>query len=129
MSAAAWPVQVAVFGRLAADLAPVPVYDIAPAAATFPYVTIGEFTEADEYDKSDDAERLTLTLHVWSRQTGRKQCKELLAKMRASLHGKALPVTGFQPIALRQEFATDMIDPDGITVHGVARFGGQITVT
>ena len=88
MSAAAWPLQQAIYVRLAADLAPVPVYDIAPANSLFPYVTIGEFTGADEYDKSDDAERLTLTLHVWSRQTGRKQCKEILAKMRASLHGK-----------------------------------------
>jgi hypothetical protein len=129
MSAAAWPVQVAVFGRLAADLAPIAVYDIAPTNSAFPYVTIGEFTGADDYDKSDDAERLTLTLHVWSRKTGRKECKEIMGRVRASLHGKTLPVAGFQPIALRQEFATDMIDPDGITIHGVIRFGGQITLT
>lgn len=129
MSAAAWPVQVAIYGRLAADLAPVPVYDMAPATAAFPYVTIGEFTGADEYDKSDDSERLTLTLHVWSRKTGRKECKEIMGRVRASLHGKELPVAGFLPIALRQEFATDMIDPDGLTVHGVVRFGGQISVS
>jgi Protein of unknown function (DUF3168) len=127
MSSAAWPLQTAVYARLSADLAPIAVYDIAPAAAPFPYVTVGEFTAADEYDKSDDAENVTLTLHVWSRKTGRKECKELLGRLRASLHGKDLPVAGHRPVTLRQQFTTDLIDPDGVTIHGVARFGGQIS--
>lgn len=127
MSKAAWPLQVSLFGRLVTDMAPVPVYDAVPTGAAFPYVTIGEFTSTDEPDKSDDAEAFTITLHVWSRKVGRKETKELLAKLRTSLHEKPLTVTGHAPVSLRQEYATDFLDPDGLTTHGVIRFGALIT--
>jgi Protein of unknown function (DUF3168) len=128
MSRSAWPLQVAVYGRLSAALAPVPVYDAVPAASPFPYVSIGDQTAADNADKTDRAaERVTITLHVWSRKSGRKEVKELAAKVVAALHDYPLTVAGFAPVTLTHEFSNDFYDPDGITLHGVLRFGATIT--
>jgi len=128
MSRAAWPLQQSIYSRLSAFMAPVPVYDAVPAATAFPYISIGDQTAADGADKTDRAaERVTITLHVWSRKSGRKECKELAAKVVTALHDYPLTVAGFAPVTLTFEFGNDFYDPDGITLHGVLRFGATIT--
>ena len=128
MSRTAWPLQQGVFQTLTTALAPVPVFDEVPANSAFPYIEIGDQTAADNSDKTDrTTERVTLTIHVWSRTAGRKQCKELMAKVHTALHDKTLTLTGFAPAVLAFEFSNDFRDPDGITRHGVLRFGATIT--
>jgi len=129
MSKSAWPLQTSVYSALSSALAPVPVFDDVPTGQTFPYVTIGETTSAAEFDKSEDMERITLTIHAWSRKAGRKEAKELAAKIANALHNRVLTMPGFAPATLRYEFTTDMIDPDGITKHAVVRVGTLITTT
>ncbi len=127
MSLAAWELQRAVYAALTAALDPVPVYDDVPAGATGAYVTVGEMTAADASDKTQDGEDHTLTLHVWSTYPGKKEVKELMARIKAALHDQPLAIVGHDLVSLRFEFATDFLDPDGITRHGVIRFGAFTT--
>lgn len=123
MSAASWPLQVAILAALRPALAPVPVLDDVPQGQTFPYVVIGEDTVTDWPMLGDDAaEEIDATLHVWSRYAGRKEAKELMATIKVALHDQSLAVDGHNLVLLRFSFETLFIEPDGLTRHGVIRF-------
>jgi hypothetical protein len=128
MSKISWNLQTAIFSALSPAVAPAVVYDDAPPEAVFPYITIGEQTSDHAGDKSDDAESVTVTIHVWSRKAGRKEVKELTAKVRQTLHNKTLTVAGADPATLRYEFSNDFLEPETMTKHGVIRFGAVITL-
>jgi hypothetical protein len=121
--------QQALYAALSPAVAPVLVYDDAPAEAAFPYITLGEATSDQGGDKSQDGERVTVTLHAWSRKSGRREVKELAAKVRAALHNTTLTVAGADPVQLRYEFSTDFLEPETMTKHAVIRFGADITLT
>lgn len=128
MTRVAWPLQQAVYSMLAPLVAPVAVYDqTAPAGTVPPYVVIGDQTADEEGDKTQDGERVTVTIHAWSRSSSRKEIKELMAKVMAALNKKTLTVTGFDPAYLTWEFSTDFLEEETMTKHGVIRFGTLIT--
>ena len=64
----------------------------------------------------------TINIHIWSQYKGSKECKQIMDKVHDLLHDSSLSVTGFNLINLRFEFSDIMIDPDGVTRHGVMRF-------
>lgn len=120
-------IQTAVFQRLDAELS-VPVYDHVPQPndsgdnALFPYVVIGDDDlSAWDTDTSQGFDG-DLTIHVWSRQKGRAETKALQQQIYDALHRFDLSVSGADTITLDQSLATTMMDPDGITRHGVQRF-------
>lgn len=129
MSLVSWNLQQALYARLSAALAPVLVYDDAPTTAPFPYVTLGEQTSTGGGDKTQDAEELTVTLHAWSRKAGRKEVKDLLARVYDALHNQELAVPGFAPVTLRHEFSNDFLEPETLTKHGVIRFAAVVTTS
>lgn len=124
MTAAAWPLQQAVYSALSAALgtAPaVPVYDDVPPSAQEPYVAIGDITAVPGEMVHDEDEDLTITLHVWSIYRGRKECREIMGRIKAALHNAHLTVSGWHVASLRQVMAEDFMDADGRTRHGVVR--------
>lgn len=124
-----WPLQTAVFSRLTADTAvqallgnPARVFDHVPQASLFPYVVIGE-TSAQAFDtKTEAGLEQRLLVHTWSRYRGLKETKEIMAAVSGALDQAALNVGGHALVLLRFEFATTMVDPDGLTRHGAQRF-------
>jgi hypothetical protein len=100
------------------------VYDDVPRgdAVAFPYVAIGEDTHVpwDTYDFV--GAESTLTIHVWSRERGMKQAKEIQALLYEALHRKTLALDQFDLINLEFDFQDTFQDPDGLTRHGVSRF-------
>lgn len=114
-------VQEAIYARLAAALAPTKVYDHPPQQASFPYVTVGDDTQIDWDAKDAPGLEHTLTIHAWSRYRGRKEVKGLLATVVEALRGR-LDLADHWNLELYPEFQTTMLDPDGITYHGVIRF-------
>lgn len=124
MSAASWPLQVAIVAALKPALNPVPVLDDVPANAAFPYVVIGEDTVTDWSTVDRDGEEIDTTIHVWSRYDGRKEIKELMGKVKTALHEQRLTVAGQHLVSLRFAFETSFVEPDGKTRHGVIRFTG-----
>lgn len=124
---AQWPVQQAAFAALSAAAAVTAfvsqrIYDAVPPQPTFPYIEIGE-TSAVPFDtKSWAGEDASILLHVWSQYRGRKECKQILDAIHATLHEAALTVSGHNFVLCRYQYSDVMRDPDGLTYHGVIRF-------
>lgn len=126
-----WAVQQAIYAALRGSTAvkalignPARVYDYVPTDSTFPYVTIGEGTavpgEADT--KSEDGMEQTINVHTWSRERGMSETKQIMGAVIDALDQANLSIAGFSLVMLRFEFSESMMDPDGLTRHGVQRF-------
>lgn len=120
-------VQQSVFSRLTAAL-DVPVYDHVPQPAdggdaqNFPYVAIGDDTAIDWDTDTSDGWEITLTIHAWSRARGRLEVKALQGEIWSALHRHDLDVPGYNTIFCYGEFSETILEPDGLTRHGVQRF-------
>jgi hypothetical protein len=113
--------QKAVFDTLTAYPGMPAVYDDVPVNAPAPYVVVGEDTHIPfDTDDSLGAES-TLTIHVWSRYRGKKEAKDIQALVYAALTRQSLPVEGHDLITIEFEYSEVLLDPDGLTRHGVQR--------
>lgn len=113
--------QSAVYQRLS-DALSVPVYDDVPANAEFPYVVLGEDTHIPwDTDDSTGAES-TITLHIWSRERGKREAKQIQGEIYAALNRYDLPVSGFHTVTMEFDYSDVILDADGRTRHGVARY-------
>lgn len=114
--------QQAVYDQLSSYPSMPPVYDDVPGDAAFPYVVVGEDTHIP-FDTDDSlGSESTLTLHVWSRYCGKKECKEIMALIYDALTRQALVLEAHYLITIEFEYSEVLLDPDGITRHGVQRF-------
>ena len=99
------------------------VHDHVPQGTSFPYIVIGEETMTDESSaKTLDFNNFTLTIHIFSRNRGRKEAKQIMARIYELLHNQNLSVTGAYHINTRFEFSDVIKENDGLTYHGVQRF-------
>ena len=65
---------------------------------------------------------ITLTVHSYSRASGFKELRALMAAVHDILHGAALTPPG-QHVTLCDEVSSDTrLESDGITRHGLQRF-------
>ena len=121
-----WELQKAIYAALTGDSALMAmitgVHDHVPQGAAFPYVTIGEASAVDWRTVGHDGMELTLVLHVWSRERGRKEAKLVLAEIHRILNDAKLTVPGHVLVWLRFGFSQSIADNDGVTYHGIARY-------
>lgn len=127
MTSAALALQKAVVAALLGDtgvaaLVAERIHDAPPRNAEFPYVSFGQTSLADWSTGTESGAEHRLTLHVWSRERGKRQCYEIMGAIEAVLHDAPLALDGHALVNLRFEFAEARRDPDGITYHGVMRF-------
>ena len=116
-------VQKAIYEHLTNDANVIyPVYDDVPQGSAFPYITIGEdsFIYADT--DTENYNQVAIVIHTWSRQTGRKEVKEMQDLVYNSLHRANLVQAGYNFVTITQETAESFYDADGITRHGVQSF-------
>ena len=93
------------------------------SGTAFPYVVIGEETNTDDSSSKDiDFNEFTLTIHTFSRNRGRKEAKQIMARIYTLLHKASLTVTGANHINTRFEYSDVVREQDGLTYHGVQRF-------
>lgn len=128
-----WPLQQSVYTRLNADTELVTtlgaaVYDHVPDSAAFPYVVIGDATEAPRDTMARTGRDVTLTVHLWSQTKGMKQVDEIADRVDDLLDRWAPTVTGWSATTMLREFYENMRDPDGMTRHGVARYRIHLNV-
>ena len=121
-----WEIQKAIFQTLTADTdlmqAVTGVFDHVPQNQPYPYVVMGEDT-ALQWDTDDsDGTEATLTIHVWSRQAGRREAKEIMQVIYGALHRVDISIDGMHTVLCFWEFSETFLDPDGVTRHGVTRF-------
>jgi len=98
------------------------IYDAAPRDAQFPYLTIGETRLADWSTGTEAGSEHRLTLDVWSRERGKRQCYEIVQAVIAVLHDAALALDDHVLVNLRFETADIRREADGITYHALMRF-------
>src|SRR5262245_37804789 len=111
MPSASWALQQSIFARLSADaplvalLGAARVFDDVPQGSDFPYLTFGQSTARDWSTGSEDGSEHILTLHVWSKERGKRQAQEIMGAVRTALHDQALTLPGHRLINLRHEFS------------------------
>lgn len=121
------PLQDAIYTRLSGDATLVTtlgaaVYDHVPDSAAFPYVTIGDVTEAPNDTMGRTGRDITVTVHIWSQVKGMIQVSNIQNRVDALLDRWAPTVTGWTATQMLHEFFETFRDPDGKTRHGVARY-------
>jgi Protein of unknown function (DUF3168) len=107
--------------ELTAQLGGPRIYDDAPQATAFPYITFGQSVLRDASTATDPGDEHIFTIHVWSRAQGRRETHAILDTVRSLLHDRALTLTNHRLINLRHEFSDTRRDPDGETIHGLCR--------
>ena len=115
--------QAAIFTRLSGYAGMPDVYDDAPQdSAAFPYVVLGEDTHVPwDTDDSTGAES-TITLHIWSRQRGKKETKDIQGLIYTALNRYEISVDDHHLVTMEFDYSDVLLDPDGLTRHGVARY-------
>ena len=100
---------------------PARVYDMPPGEVTFPFAIL-ERAEARPWGGGpDEGHEHSLSLHVWSRYGGARECKTILAAMQTALHDQPLTLSGHRLVNLRVTYSDCFRAPDGRTHHGVLR--------
>jgi len=121
--------QQIIFDRLTGNLGSgVTLFDTAPylpegaPATTFPYVVMGNDTGAP-FDTDDTVGgEITVTMHFWSRAEGFSQVKTIMQTAYDRLNRATLSKTGYSVLDCLHEFSEAMVDPDGVTKHGIQRY-------
>ncbi len=109
------------------------VYDHVPvdnngnvAAATFPYVTIGESQTLVDDATCITGEQVFLTLHAWSREKARPEARQIAGEVKAALHRYEATLPTWRLVSLNYRNTRVFRDPDGITSHAVIEFVASV---
>ena len=97
------------------------VYDSVPASPTFPYVSFGPQSSADDGADCVNGQEITIQLDCWSRSVGFLECKNLVDAVRKALHEQELVLTDNALAEMRVQLTRVFRDPDGLTSHGVVQ--------
>lgn len=99
------------------------VFDNVPDNQTFPYVTVGEISMSHMGGFSFDGFDGDYTIHTWSRARGRQSSQLILNRIYTLLHTTKLSLAdGFNTMVNTCELNEILLDPDGVTYHGVQRY-------
>ena len=114
--------QTAIHSRLSNYPGMPAVKDDVSATLPFPYVVVGEDTHIPwDTDDSTGAES-TITLHIWSRQRGKKETQDIQGLIYTALNRYEMAVSGYHLVTMEFEYSEVTLDPDGQTRHGISRF-------
>ena len=114
-------VQQAVFTTLAAALAPVAVYDIAPEDAAMPFVDISAqqtlpITKNTPFTGAFAEHRLYLT--VWSNYRGQAEVHGIMEQITTALHNQNIALSTGNAVLCQIQSAETRLDADGLTHQG-----------
>jgi hypothetical protein len=127
MSSISFSLQQAIFAALSAssDLQTLignRLFDFVPPDSAFPYVVLGDGSEADWSTSTEDGREHTIQIDVWSRQPGHKEAKQIADVIRATLNNASLTVSGATLIDIRHLTTDFSREPDGQTFRARVSF-------
>ena len=121
-----YPLQSAIYSALTGDATLMAlitgVFDRPPQGTAFPYITLGESFGRDLSTLATVGMEHHFTLHVWSREGGRKQAAQIMERLHTLLHQVILTVTGQTMVTMSFVSSTIMLEDDGWTYHGEMQF-------
>ena len=118
--------QRSLFDKLSADLS-YAVYMVGAVPDNFDlkHVVIGLTTPIDWSTDGYTGFETTVTINSWDsdyESRGLGETMQMMDDIYDSLNRAQFSVTGYNNVAVDYEFGEPMIDPNGITGHGVQRF-------
>src|SRR6185369_16538932 len=90
--------------------------------SNYPYLTFGETSLRDWSSTTTSGSAVALTLRVFSRESGRKECAAIMERLYELLHRCTLTVTGYTAVLVRFESSDTRLEDDGATCQGIMRF-------
>lgn len=100
----------------------VPQPDDAQLDSAFPYVTFG-IPSAQPFDtKTHDGLNAVIQVHIWTRTNSDLVRRAINDAVYDALHKYDLVVSSAATVALGFETYSELMDPDGETMHGVLSF-------
>lgn len=102
------------------------VFDQTPAAAPFPYLTLGRLTSLDWSTSTERGSEYIVTINVWSKGKGKKEALGLMALVDEALHDRPMTLTGCALVNLRLESSELSYDDDQAVHHGAMRFRAMV---
>src|SRR5262245_64043470 len=111
MTAPAAELQRAIFSALSNDselaalLVGVRIFDQAPANVAFPYITFGRTSIYDWSTGTESGTEQLFTLHIWSKEKGKKETLDIMELARARMDDASLTLEGHHIANIRLEFA------------------------
>ena len=121
--------QTAIFQALSTISEPVYAMGSVPDNVTDRYVVLGEKT-LNEWDTDGlTGFDVTMTIHTWDTSATNRSfvaLENLQQSIYNLLHRATLITSGYNVIGVEQEMCETMLDPDGLTRHGVQRFRAKM---
>lgn len=94
------------------------IHDHVPQSVVFPYISLGEAKSNDWSTKTTTGTEQRITIHVWSREGGRKEAATIMERIHTLLHESSLSVEGQTLISMRFISSTIELEKDGWTYQG-----------
>lgn len=88
----------------------------------FPYVTIGEDVFTDMSTDSELMSLVSITIHTWSRFTGRSETKRIQSLIYDTLNRATIANDDYKFININEETSQSQLESDGETRHGIQTF-------
>lgn len=127
MSSISFALQQAIFAALSAssDLQALignRLFDYVPPDSVFPYVVLGDGSEADWSTATENGTEHAIQIDVWSREPGHKEAKQIADVIRTTLNNAALAVSGVTLIDIRYLTTDFSRESDGQTFRARLSF-------
>lgn len=104
----------------------VPQVDNSGDPSAFPYVVVGEDIHVNIDTDLELMNQVSITVHSWSRVSGRKEIKFIQGAIKNALHRADLSHAGYKFITITEDTSQSFLDVDGHTRHGVQTFNLMI---
>ena len=118
----------AIHNRLSTDLGvqaelgdPPRLYDSAPEDPIFPYLTYGDMKSEDEGGDGVSLARHSITLHIWSRYSGRAEVFDVIDAVGHALEGAPISLEQGQVVISAIPYMDVIRARDGRTLQGLIR--------
>lgn len=98
------------------------LYDHPPDDPIFPYLTYGPMRSQDESGDGAIINIHTMTLHLWSRYSGRAEVMQILDALTQALRRGPLTLKDVSLVQAQVTYTDIFRAPDGLTLHGLIRF-------
>lgn len=97
------------------------LYDHVPEDPIYPYLSYGDMRSTDVGGDNRPMTSHALSLHIWSRYSGRAEIMQCLAAVTDALESETFVLTDANLVSANILYTDHFRAPDGRTLHGLIR--------